>query len=144
MNLSAIVRVFIIHLTFITASFGQTAMNDQVTKIVNEIATTNRYDESYTIGIGGIISTQYQLFQQLAQLATPQQLVDLINHTNAVVRLYAYQALRGKGVNIHERILNQFAKDKTLITVMRGCIMEQQPVSALINHKLIAAYKSSN
>ena len=144
MNLSAIVRVFIIHLTFITASFGQTAMNDQVTKIVNEIATTNRYDESYTIGIGGIISTQYQLFQQLAQLATPQQLVDLINHTNAVVRLYAYQALRRKEVNIHDRILNQFAKDKTLIMAMQGCIMYQQPVSTLINHKLSAAYKASN
>ena len=144
MNLSAIVRVFIIHLTFITASFGQTAMNDQVTKIVNEIATTNRYDESYTIGIGGIISTQYQLFQQLAQLATPQQLVDLINHKNAVVRLYAYQALRRKKVKISEGIMTDFANDRTLITVMRGCIMEQQPVSTLINHKLNAAYKASN
>ena len=144
MNLSAIVRVFIIHLTFITASFGQTAMNDQVTKIVNEIATTNRYDESYTIGIGGIISTQYQLFQQLAQLATPQQLVDLINHKNAVVRLYAYQALRRKKVKISEGIMTDFANDRTLITVLRGCIMEQQPVSTLINHKLNAAYKASN
>ena len=144
MKLPALVRVFIIHLTLISVSFGQAAKHDEVTKIVNEIATTNRYDESYTIGIGGIISTQYQLFQQLAQLATPQQLVDLINHKNAVVRLYAYQALRRKKVKISEGIMTDFANDRTLITVLRGCIMEQQPVSMLINHKLIATYKASN
>ena len=144
MKLAAIVRVFIIHLTLITASFGQTAMYDQVTKIVKELATTNRYDESFTIGIGGIISPQYQLFEQLVSLATPQQLLDLTTHKNAVVRLYAFQALKRKQVVIPDKYLKQFDNDQTLITVMRGCILEQQPVNMLINHTLSAAYKSNN
>ena len=143
MKLPAKVTVFIL-LTMITTLYGQTSKQDPVKKIVNEIASTNRYDESFTIGIGGILSTQYQLFQQLAQKATSQQLVDLATHKNAVVRLYAFQALRGKEVNIPEKILNQFANDKTIVTVMRGCIMEQLSMNMLVAHKLSSATQISN
>lgn len=144
MKLPAKLLVFILHLTFITASFGQVSTRDTIHKMVTEMVATNRYDENFSIGIGGILSKQYQLFQRLVQIATPQQLIELTSHKNAVVRLYAFQALRSKEVIIPERTLKQFANDTSIITVMRGCIVLQQSMNLLIEHKLTSYPELSN
>ena len=87
------------------ASAQQQQQNDSLAIIVSEIESSNIYETSYTVGYGGTVSRQYLCFKQLSQLATENYLSELaLKHSNAVVRLYAYQALKRKVATIPEAI----------------------------------------
>ena len=114
---------FIFSLQFIIASVsGQQKYNDSLILIISEIENSNIYEMSYTVGYAGTISKQYLRFKQLLQLATGKQLSELaVNHNNAVVRLYAYQALKQKSVPIPENIVVYFTNDHTFVKTLWGC-----------------------
>ena len=100
--------------------------------------SSNIYEMSYTVGYAGTISKQYLRFKQLLQLATSKQLSELaVNHNNAVVRLYAYQALKQKLVTIPENIIAFFAIDHTVVKTLWGCFGGSQMISVLVKQHLI-------
>src|SRR5690349_20975267 len=77
--------------------FRQQQAKGPLKAIVTAIATRNVYEISYMVGFAGTVSEQYLHFKQLLSTATDQQLTDLAtNNKNAVVRLYAFQALKQK------------------------------------------------
>ena len=126
-----------------TFSFGQSSQKDSVSIIVIALAKGNTYDETFTTGFAGSISKQFRLFEKLVLAATEQQLRDLTEHSNPVVRLYAYQALKRKNLIIPARILERFVNDSATITVIRGCILQKQQVRYGIRHKLISPYSKT-
>ena len=56
-------------------TFSQRHQADSLTTIVTAMEKSNVYEASYTIGYAGTVSKQYQRFEQLAALATEQQLL---------------------------------------------------------------------
>ena len=112
---------------------AQNVQFNSVGLVVFEMAQHNIY-ESNTIGFASLKSKQYGRFQQLISMATPEQLFDLAaNHHNAVVRLYSFQALKHKKINIPDALAEQFKNDKTMINLLRGCVSEIKSVSNIAN-----------
>lgn len=131
-------QVLLLVFTITTAfTFGQKQKHDSLSKVVNAIAESNIYEISYTVGYAGTISRQYQRSQLLSSLATEQQLLDIAaHHKNAVVRLYALQALRHKKISIPQTLLQQFQNDHTRVKVLKRCEGDEQSVSALYGQDL--------
>ena len=99
--------------------------------VVNGMAAHNVY-ESETVGIANAVSKQFQRYLQLIAIATEEQLLDLAtNHTNAVVRLYAFQALRERKINIPKGLQQKFKDDETRVNVLEGCIANQFALNKL-------------
>ena len=119
------------------SSFGQRQNNDSLATVVKEIANNNVYEVSYTVGIAGAISQQLQRFDLLLSLSTNEQLLNLATHNkNAVVRLYAFQALRHKKIEIPAALIQQFQNDKTIVKMLNGCIGDKKSVSTLAQQNI--------
>ena len=104
--------------------------------VLLEMAAHDRF-ESSTVGFAALKSKQYQRFEQLTAIATQEQLLDLAaNHTNGVVRLYAFQALQQQKASIPESLLTQFKNDATKIKVFIGCVMDSKPINTIVQLKI--------
>ncbi len=67
-------------------------MTSKVQTVVQRIAQENVF-AGPAVGYGGEEPEQYRNFKALAQLATTEELVGLLDHPHPVVRVYALQAL---------------------------------------------------
>jgi hypothetical protein len=132
--------------TAITVStFGQQHKADSLTALVNEMARSNVYETSYTVGYAGTVSKQYERFQQLVAFATEQQLLSLAQkHQNAVVRLYSLQALKRRKVAISPQLNRQFINDKTIVKMLNGCVGDEKPLNVLFEQELEPAPDLAN
>ena len=94
---------------------------DSVLQLINEIAKQNIF-EYKTIGIAGSISEQYQRYEKLVSLASVEDLLYISkNNANAVVRLYAFTAIKEKGFAVPQDIQDQFNNDRAKLQTLDGC-----------------------
>jgi hypothetical protein len=99
--------------------------------VVNEMAAHNIY-ESSTIGFALQKSKQYERFQQMNNIATDDQLIELAsNHENGVVRLYAYQALKQRNIVIPKHLTEKFKNDQTRVNIFIGCIRDVKSINSI-------------
>lgn len=144
-TISKIVLLQILLSATTVCCFGQKQTNDCLKAVVTAIANSNVYEVSYTVGFAGTVSKQYLRFKQLLSIATDQQLRDLATQNkNAVVRLYALQALKQKHANIADCLLKQFQHDKTIIITLDGCNGDKRTVSELAEQNLKYGYNLTN
>ncbi len=122
--------LLLITLFSISLSHAQNENFEALPMVVFEMAAHNVY-ESETIGIANAKSKQFARYQQLVTKASEEQLLELTAHSNAVVRLYAYQALRAKGGPIPKSLQQKFEADTTSVQSMQGCVINKYPVSKL-------------
>ena len=124
-------------------SFGQKP--NLLNFTVNEIAKYNIYETTNTVGYANVISKQYQRFELLISLATEEQLTNLATHNkNAIVRLYALQALKRKKINISSVMRQQFQNDITIVETLEGCLGDKKSVHMLAMQELKAPVSFSN
>ena len=124
-------------------SFGQKP--NLLNSTVNEIAKYNIYETTNTVGYANVISKQYQRFELLISLATEEQLTNLATHNkNAIVRLYALQALKRKKINISSVMRQQFQNDITIVETLEGCLGDKKSVHMLAMQELKAPVSFSN
>ncbi len=138
---------FLLSLFIITviSSFGQRQRDDSLAKVIKEIAYNNVYEVSYTVGIAGAISQQLQRFDMLLSLSTNDQLLNLATHNkSAVVRLYAFQALKRKKIEIPSTIIQQFQNDNTIVATLNGCVVDKKRVSTLAQQNIKSFADFSN
>ncbi len=146
--MQTITRTIILLTLFSVATlfcFGQKQKNDSLKAVVTTMSNSDVYEVSYTVGYAGTVSKQYLRFKQLLSLATEQQLTDLASsNENAVVRLYALQALRLKHANISDSLLEQFQHDATIVKTLNGCNGDKKTVSELTKQNLYFASDLTN
>lgn len=100
----------------------QIQLSDSVTEILKDISAHNVY-EYKTVGIAGTLSKQYLRYEKLASVATIDELLQISkDYKNAVARLYAFQALKLKGIVIPKDLQEQFDNDKTEVQTLNGCL----------------------
>lgn len=122
---------------FLLSVHAQKQADDLLKPVIQEMAGHNLYETSRTVGFAGTVSKQYQRFQQLLTLGTEQQLTELAaQHKNAVVRLYAFQALKKKKAYLSDGLINRFINDGSMVATMNGCIADKEPVSELARRNL--------
>jgi len=137
----SVVKPFLLCASMIIAScsfcLGQDTASPSLALLLMEMAAHDRY-ESGRIGFAATKSKQYERFEQLAAVATPEQLLDLAaNHKSGVVRLYALQAMQKQKIHIPESLQAQFKNDTTRVKIFIGCVMNTKPISALIREGFI-------
>ena len=140
----AIVMIVLLSATG-TLSFGQKQKVDSLAPILKAMAINNVYEVSTTVGYAGSVSKQYLRFEKLLSLATIKQLIDIAtNDKNAVVRLYALQALKREKIIISTALIQQFQNDQTIVEVLNGCIGNKKSVNTLAQQDLKSPYALSN
>ena len=128
----------IIFLLFLTVHFSIVTGNAQgitlqsVDLIVLQMADHNLYESEYT-GLSRLKSKQYQRYEQLINISTDEQLLNLaVNHTHAVVRLYAFKALKNRKISLPEKVMEQFKNDESTVTSFIGCIRSKTTIGQLV------------
>jgi hypothetical protein len=124
--------------------FSQFRKKDSLSIITEKMAAHNIYELTYAVGITGAPATQYLLFRRLEALASNEQLLHIArHHLSAVVRLYAYQALRKRNVKIPSQLIVQLKADHTKVTTLRGCIAEEKTAAALVDREIFVFVPSA-
>ncbi len=99
---------------------------------VTEIANLNIYETTFTVGYANIPSSQYQRFNILISLATDKELIMLAEeHKNPVVRLYSFQALKKRKIEIPSSLIEKFKIDENEVISLQGCLAENTRVNQL-------------
>ena len=89
---------------------------DPIKKIVKAIAKANIYVLSAPTQPSPLVTEQEKNYLLLSRLATSNELEELIlTHKNAVVKMYAFQALTTQLHHIPENIMKVINNDMTLI-----------------------------
>lgn len=71
--------------------------------IIDEIVVNKVYEQSYAMGYAASYSRQLQLYTKILSIATEDQVIEIAkNKRSAVVRFYAFQALKEKKTKIEE------------------------------------------
>lgn len=109
-----------------TNLYGQT-IRPEIEKIVKGIAKDNVLKSS-GVGIAGAKTDQWDRYISLKTKATNEELINLTDNENGVVRCYSFQALATrKNIDLLP-ILTKQLTDTTTITTFQGCIISDQMV----------------
>ncbi len=96
------------------------AVRPHIWEIVDGIVAENELHSS-RIGRGGITGKQWKRYVALRTEATAEELVDLTDYTNPVVRSYAFMALVERNHPDVFTILVQHSNDRDTMLVLSGC-----------------------
>ena len=134
-----------IHLLFLFLATGFNSFaqkENTVSDAVKEMAAFNIYETTCTVGFSNSASSQYQRFILLTSMASTKDLITMAtNHKNPVVRLYAYQALKKRNIDIPTSLADKFKSDQDEVISLQGCLAENSKVNLLTNEII---FPSSN
>lgn len=134
-NILRLIAVVVLLMITAANSFAQKEI--LLASTVNDIANSNIYETSSNVGYAAVTSKQFQRFELLTSLTTAEDLINIAtNNSNAVVRLYALQALKRKKITIPENLKQQFQNDKKIVETLEGCLGDKQPVNLLALHEI--------
>ena len=102
-------------------------------KTVEEMAAFNVYETTCTVGYSNSSSSQYERFKFLTQVNNEDLILLANSHENPVVRLYAFQALKKRKIEIPQVLIEKFKNDASGVISLQGCIAENTTVNKLNN-----------
>jgi hypothetical protein len=106
---------------------NSTEISEETKLIVKKIEKINVLMGS-AVGYGGNIPEQYENFEALKKTASKEELLQLTNHSNAVVRCYSFWALGNhKNFDLFSLVKNHI-KDDTLVKTQFGCLLSTEKV----------------
>ena len=115
-------------------SFAQKENTISLSNTIKEIADFNVYETTCIVGYAGGASSQYQRYSLLTSLATtPELLILASQHKNPVVRLYSFQALKKRDIEIPASLYDKFTGDQDEVISLQGCLAENTRVNLLTN-----------
>ena len=107
--------------TFAQVKFNSNFISPETNKIVKELMEYQSVTDG-AVGIAGIETEQYNLFEKLKHISSENELYELTNHESPIIRAYAFTALidQNSPKAIDVLVKNQF--DTTLIHIQFGCV----------------------
>tara|TARA_R110002050_G_scaffold194907_1_gene329749 strand:- start:235 stop:1179 length:945 start_codon:yes stop_codon:yes gene_type:complete len=103
------------------------SIRPEINQIADSIAADNQYKSS-GVGYGGVRTSQWERFLTLKDKAKSEELRQLTNHTNSVVRCYSFQALAERQDSMTFSILLNHLKDNEYVSTFQGCIVSSSTV----------------
>ena len=99
------------------------APEDRVTTLPYLVENMSRYTsvESRSIGIGGLESEVYKLYEQLSKQASDEELIKLLDHESDVVCFYASWALVDHNYEGLPEVLAKFKSNDRIAETVSGC-----------------------
>ena len=122
-----IILLMLPFLSYGQQDYNQRTITKPTDKVVKKIEKVNKLMGS-AVYYEGMRPKQYDNFEKLKEIASKEELVELTNHPNGVVRCYAFWALSyDKSVDLFPIVLNHINDDK-LVKTQFGCIGGQEMV----------------
>ena len=103
-------------------------------ELIRSIISVNRV-ESNCVGYGCVKSKQYENFEKLKKKLSDQELVQLSNHRNSTIRIYASKALIQTIPNLTSTLLLNELENNKAVKTFDGCIIDVQKTSSIIYHE---------
>jgi hypothetical protein len=125
--------------------FDESRISEATEAIVNKISTVNIL-MSEAVGGAGTRPEQFDNFAELMERGTKDELIELTNHPNEVVRCYAFWALTYDGrVNLFPIVIKHL-HDTAYVETQFGCIKDQERVGDFFINSVTPghAYQNSN
>ena len=124
--------LIVVSLCIFSPIFGQQDKANLIKSLIKEIAANDLYERTYTVGYFGAVSRQMQLFQELMSNGSECELTEIaLNNKNAVVRLYAFQAIKMKVESISHSLIEKFTSDSSQVITLIGCLGSKETVNKL-------------
>ncbi len=119
---------------YTTNVWSQTGNNNPLLKpavqaLTDSMVAYNALNGS-AVGYGGERTAQWERFERLKKIATTRELEQLTDHNNAVVRCYAFDALRMRRDYNIMPVLVKHLKDNDTVEWIAGCFFMEDPVAA--------------
>ena len=117
-------------LVFSQASAGENpdpAPRGTLEMLAGSLAGVNELHGPY-VGFSGTVTEQYKNFGKLVEKADPEELLDLMEHPNAVVRGYAFWALARDQYELLDSVLLAHARDEAPVRLMQGGMVTELPL----------------
>lgn len=100
---------------------------EHILQLVDSLSAVNQIHGPY-VGFDGETTSQYQNFKKLSELACTDELLELTNHDNAVVRGYAFWALARQQYEGLDSVLLAHAHDEDPVREIQGGIINSVPL----------------
>lgn len=118
-------------------------LRNDIQIIVDSIAEVNVY-EGARIGLEGSKSKQWRRYEELKKIATNDELTELTNHENPVVRCYSFKALLyRKNIDVLS-IVKKHLNDDTSFKLLSGDLGDRQTVGDFFIEKATNDYEQSD
>jgi hypothetical protein len=123
--------------------FDRTKISKQTEQIVAKIEKVNQLMSS-AVYYEGMRPAQYDNFTELQKKATKEELLELLNHSNGVVRSYAFWALSyDTSANLLPIVIRHIS-DTTAVTTQFGCIRSSEKVGDFFVNVVTPEYVDLN
>ena len=100
---------------------------DSLQVLTDSLAQVNELHGPY-VGFSGAITAQYKNFGKLVEAATPEDLLQLMDHSNAVVRGYAFWGLAREQYDKLDSVLLAHARDEVPVRAIQGGMVTALPL----------------
>lgn len=115
------------------------SLRPHIERIVEAIAEENVL-KSKGVGEGGTRTEQWERFEKLQNEATAQELIELTDHPNAVVKCYAFQALATRKQAVVFPVLVKHLTDTATVHTFQGCIKSSEYTGDYFLDQVTPAY----
>lgn len=117
-------QICVIILTFFTFQVSGQKIRPEIKNLAQKIKKYNEL-ESEHVGYAGVTTDQYRNFEKLRDKATIDELLQLLEHKNSVVKGYTSWALADKMYPKLADILTEFLRIGETATTQHGCIVSE-------------------
>ena len=103
------------------STYDSKKISKPVLQIAKEMAKENEVHNA-AVGVAGEKTLQYRRFEVLVKNATLNELLELGEHPNPAVRVYAFWGLAKREFEKLEAVLMAHAADEQLVYHIQGCL----------------------
>ncbi|WP_422360315.1 hypothetical protein [Reichenbachiella sp.] len=107
---------------------NEQSIRPELTDIISNLTETNQLKGEFT-GPGAYTSQQYKNFESLLDLCTEEDLIQLTNFNNPVVRSYAFWGLARQSSLMTEQIIRNHVNDDEPVKTIFGCTQTNRSVA---------------
>jgi len=138
------ILIFVLSLIVPSLSFGQSEYNENSIREVPlkyvDLLSNRDIVQDIAIGEGGMKPKQYEYFEGLRNVATDEELFELTNHPNPIVRTYSFWGLyMRKSDNVID-VMSKNINDTVWITQQFGCLESEVTVIEFMTDRIIYDY----
>ena len=103
------------------STYAPQKISKSILQIAKDMAKENEVHNA-AISVAGEKTLQYRRFEGLVKKATLNELLELVEHPNPAVRVYAFWALAKREFEKLEAVLMAHAADDQLVYHIQGCL----------------------
>jgi hypothetical protein len=89
---------------------------------------------SSAVGIAGAYTKEYAAYERLMEIIDEDKLLELIKHTNPIIRAHAFDGLVKKKSTLIDKVFEKLKEDTAVVCSFSGCLKMCIPLSQYVTY----------